>query len=100
MRLLHIARLVLAAAAAVAVAGAPVCRADRAAKAPEEIRAFCIDFNWGPGGENGFAAPDASSLPKPVAEYKSAAIDSFSGNDRNIAVLARLYNGVSLQAME
>ena len=25
--------------------------------ATEAIRAFCIDFNWGPGGPNGFAPP-------------------------------------------
>lgn len=24
---------------------------------PEPIRAFCVDFNWGPGGPNGFAPP-------------------------------------------
>ncbi|MCU0917623.1 MAG: alpha-L-fucosidase, partial [Planctomycetes bacterium] len=24
---------------------------------PEPIRAFCVDFNWGPGGPNGFAQP-------------------------------------------
>ncbi|MBI2302740.1 MAG: hypothetical protein HYU66_27865, partial [Armatimonadetes bacterium] len=24
---------------------------------PAGIRAFCIDFNWGPGGINGFAGP-------------------------------------------
>src|SRR5512136_1291454 len=25
--------------------------------AGEAIRAFCVDFNWGPGGSNGFAPP-------------------------------------------
>jgi alpha-L-fucosidase len=24
---------------------------------PEPVRAYCIDFNWGPGGPNGFAPP-------------------------------------------
>jgi alpha-L-fucosidase len=28
-----------------------------ALQAGEPIRAFCIDFNWGPGGPNGFAPP-------------------------------------------
>jgi len=28
-----------------------------AAEPPEPIRAFCVDFNWGPGGPNGFAKP-------------------------------------------
>ena len=26
-------------------------------RAGEVIRAFCVDFNWGPGGPNGFAPP-------------------------------------------
>mgnify|MGYP006292733057 CR=1 FL=1 len=26
-------------------------------KKPETIKAFCIDFNWGPGGRHGFAKP-------------------------------------------
>jgi hypothetical protein len=29
--------------------GGPICR--------ERIKAFCVDFNWGSGGPNGFAAP-------------------------------------------
>ena len=24
---------------------------------PDEIKAYCIDFNWGEGGPNGFAGP-------------------------------------------
>jgi len=24
---------------------------------PEPVRAYCVDFNWGPGGPNGFAPP-------------------------------------------
>jgi len=30
-------------------------RTCHAAETPEPIRAFCGDFNWGPGGPNGFA---------------------------------------------
>jgi alpha-L-fucosidase len=35
---------------------------------PEPIRAFCVDFNWGPGGPNGFAKP----LPKPAPSPATA----------------------------
>ena len=31
--------------------------------AGEAIRAFCIDFNWGPGGPNGFAPPGFGPMP-------------------------------------
>jgi len=40
----------------------------------------------------GFAKPGDNSLPRPIAEYLSNPIDSFSGNDKNIATLARFYN--------
>ena len=33
------------------------CRVVPGLLAAEAIRAFCIDFNWGPGGPNGFAPP-------------------------------------------
>ena len=38
-----------------------------------------------------------NSLPLPVTEYRNRSIASFEGNDRNIAVLARFFNGVSLE---
>ncbi len=41
----------------------------------------------------GFAKPGENSLPLPIAEYKAKAIDSFTGNDKNIAILARFYTG-------
>ena len=31
--------------------------AQHLAPAQDPIKAFCIDFNWGPGGVNGFAGP-------------------------------------------
>jgi len=43
-------------------------------KEPEPIRAFCIDFNWGPGGVNAFAGPGvwADACPeKHVAWYRA-----------------------------
>jgi hypothetical protein len=48
-------------------------------------------------GIYGFAKPGPNSLPLPVAEYRSRSIASFQGNDRNIAVLARAFNGASLE---
>jgi hypothetical protein len=48
-------------------------------------------------GIYGFAKPGPNSLPLPVAEYRNRSIRSFQGNDRNIAVLARAFNGVSLE---
>lgn len=41
----------------------------------------------------GFAKPGDSSLPLPIAEYLAKPVEEFTGNDRNIAVLARFYNG-------
>ncbi len=48
-------------------------------------------------GIYGFAKPGRNSLPLSVAEYRSRSIASFQGNDRNIAVLARAFIGVSLE---
>ena len=48
-------------------------------------------------GIYGFAKPGTNSLPLPVAEYRRRSIASFQGNDRNIAVLARYFTGVSME---
>jgi hypothetical protein len=63
------------------VAGTPVtCAAELenarpgAAASIEDIKAYCIDFNWGPGGPNAFAKPGlwADADPaKHVAWYKA-----------------------------
>jgi hypothetical protein len=37
---------------------------------PERIQAFCIDFNWGPGGPNGFPAPGTFSQADPKVHYE------------------------------
>ncbi|HOZ47264.1 MAG TPA: hypothetical protein PLO37_18355 [Candidatus Hydrogenedentes bacterium] len=42
----------------------------------------------------GFARPGDNSLPLPIQEYLDKPIESFSGNDKNIATLARFYNGL------
>lgn len=55
-------------AAVLAMMFAP-CRAGAGAAA-ERIKAFCIDFNWGPGGPNGFAPPGAFAQADPVRHYQ------------------------------
>lgn len=53
----------------------------------------------------GFAAPRENSLPLPVEEYLGRPAESFTGrdafavNDRNIAVLARFYRGLDINAV-
>ncbi len=47
-------------------------------------------------GLYGFTKPAENSLLLPVEEYLDAAVDSLQGDDKNIAVLARVYNGYSL----
>ena len=37
--------------------GVLFCIAPCALAAEEAIKAFCVDFNWGPGGDNAFAGP-------------------------------------------
>ena len=44
-------------------------------------------------GIYGFSKPGTNSLPLPVADCLSKPMDTFSGNDRNIAALARWFNG-------
>jgi len=48
-------------------------------------------------GIYGFAKPGPDSLPLPVAEHRSRGIATFKGNDRNIAVLARAFNGAPIE---
>ena len=38
--------------------------------ARERVKAFCIDFNWGPGGENGFAPPGMWADADPAAHVR------------------------------
>jgi alpha-L-fucosidase len=44
-------------------------------------------------GIYGFSKPGTNSLPLPITECLGKPMDSFSGNDRNIAALARWFNG-------
>ena len=43
-------------------------------------------------GIYGFSKPGTNSLPLPIGDYLGKPMNSFSGNDRNIAALARWYN--------
>jgi hypothetical protein len=52
------------------------------------------DLNW-----YGFSKPDEDSLPLPVKTYLSDPYDSFKGNNKNIAVLARFYNNWPLDGV-
>jgi uncharacterized lipoprotein YddW (UPF0748 family) len=47
-------------------------------------------------GLYGFVKPDSTSLLPPIAHYLSHSIDSFTGDNRNIATLARVYNNLPL----
>jgi len=44
-------------------------------------------------GIYGFSKPGTNSLPLPISECLAKPLEAFSGNDRNIAALARWYNG-------
>ncbi len=48
-------------------------------------------------GIYGFAKPGPNSLPLPLADYRGRPLATFTGNDRNIAVLARAFTGGSLE---
>jgi hypothetical protein len=47
-------------------------------------------------GLYGFTKPEKNSLLPPIDHYLSAPIDSFEGDDRNIATFARVYNDLPL----
>jgi hypothetical protein len=54
---------------------------------------ICADAVKENYGIYGFAKPNADSMPLPIDTYLSKPIDSFSGNDRNIAILAYVFKG-------
>ena len=51
-------------------------------------------------GLYGFRKPGANSLLPPVATYLESPIDSLRGDDKNIAVLARVYNQLPIDFAE
>ena len=40
------------------------------ARPSDRIQSFCIDFNWGPGGPNGFPAPGTFAQANPTVHYQ------------------------------
>lgn len=51
-------------------------------------------------GVYGFSRPGPDSLPLPIEAYLAKPIDAFTGNDRNIATLARWYNGLPFDVVK
>ena len=51
-------------------------------------------------GLYGFVKPKENSLMPPVKTYLSVPIDSFEGDDKNIATLARVFNDLPLQFID
>ncbi|MEA3477430.1 MAG: hypothetical protein U9R60_04565 [Bacteroidota bacterium] len=47
-------------------------------------------------GLYGFTKPDANSLLPPIEKYLESPVDSLKGDEKNIAALARVFNGYSL----
>ena len=60
----------IVAATAVALGGQAGAADD--AKTARRLTAFCIDFNWAPGGPNGFARPGTYSQADPRVHYQWA----------------------------
>lgn len=58
-----------------------------------DARKVCADAANAEFGIYGFARPNPDSLPLPVARCLAEPPESFTGNDRNIAMLARYFNG-------
>lgn len=48
----------------------PGCGNSTKSDEPETIKAYCIDYNWGPGGPNGFAAPGLWADADPAEHVK------------------------------
>lgn len=46
------------------------CRNSKTGEAEEPVKAYCIDFNWGPGGPNGFAPPGLWADADPAEHVK------------------------------
>lgn len=51
-------------------------------------------------GLYGFAKPNENSLLPPIDYYLSSPIDSFTGDDKNIATFARIYNDLPLEFLK
>lgn len=69
------------------------CLANWNGKDPAKIIPEAIKANI---GLYGFAKPDSSSLLSPIDYYMTSALDSLTGDSRNIASFARVYNDLPL----
>lgn len=63
-----------------------------------DARKICAEAADAEFGIYGFAKPTPNSLPLPIETYLARPIESFTGNDRNIAVLAHVFNGRKVPA--
>jgi alpha-L-fucosidase len=61
-----------------------------------DARKICSDAANADFGIYGFAKPGPDSLPLAIENYLNQPLESFTGNDRNIAILARFFNNKPL----
>lgn len=66
----------------------------------KDAKKTVIDAKKAGVGMYGFVKPDSTSLLPPISHFLSQPIDSFSGDARNIATLARAYNGYSFDYIQ
>ncbi|MEI7901172.1 MAG: hypothetical protein WCK89_13045, partial [bacterium] len=64
--------------------------------ASHNARKICTDSANAGFGIYGFSRPNPDSLPLPIENYLNQPIESLAGNDRNIAILAHIFNGKPL----
>ena len=76
-KLIKLKSLLAATVAGFAISGGPVFSAEEPAKslvvpapAIKEIKAYAIDFNWGPGGPNGFSKPGLWADADPATMWR------------------------------
>jgi hypothetical protein len=62
----------------------------------QDAKSLVVEAQKSGVGLYGFAKPDMSSLLSPISHYLSLPIDSFKGDDRNIATFARVYNDLPI----
>ena len=61
-----------------------------------DARKVCTSTANADFGIYGFSKPNPDSLPLPIETYLHQPIESFQGNDRNIAILTHFFNGKPL----
>ena len=62
----------------------------------KDAKTVVVDAMKNGVGLYGFVKPNENSLLQPIENYLSLPIDSFKGDDRNIATLARVYNNLPM----